>query len=98
MTTVPTTRGVPFTGFTNPALAAIEVVEYLFPRNQVNRHSFEEIARVVGDSPESVLRDGFFVNDFGSLERLCRIGGFSIDVTDGEVRCVLRSPIPGGQA
>lgn len=91
--------GYTFTGFTNPALAAIEVVEYLFPHNDINQDSFEEVARRIGDSPESVTREGFFVHDMDSLNRLCEIGGFYIKIIRGEVTCLLteeeRLALPG---
>ena len=75
------------TGYLNPALAALCAAEHIFPNDEIDRGSFEEVARVIGDSPESVTRNGFFVNDAASFEKLCQIGGFTVECAGGRVRC-----------
>lgn len=77
------------TGFTNPAKAALAAAEGLFPNDEIDGCSFEEVARIIGDSPESVTRDGFFVYGIEGFEKLCQIGGFSVEYADGRLRCVL---------
>jgi len=81
------TFATPVTGFRNPAECALAAIKALKVPG-IDEESFLRVAAEVGDMPPEVLADGFSVTSMEDVYRLCEIGEFVIDSSNGTIRCV----------
>jgi hypothetical protein len=68
----------------NPVIAALRFLQC--GGVQIDEQSFERVAKLVGDSPDEDLVEGFLISDLQDLDRLCKIGKFVVAFEEGLAR------------
>jgi hypothetical protein len=66
-----------FVVLSNPARAALAFIKAT-GASEIDAASFDRVAELCGDATPEQLANGFLIDNYGALQRLCDIGDFCI--------------------